>query len=104
MTTKSISEIKNALIALRRELRARDLRWTRTGDGGRYCNIGAIYLQKGSRTYGHAWAVMRTIDGDGAAYSLIRARTAPELLAKIWAFVDGYRAAKNAEFADDIGE
>ena len=65
--------------------------WSKNPNGAGYtANVGALVIQRGSKTYGNAWTVSRLVNADGAESVVIRGTTAAALYAAAQAWCQGF--------------
>ena len=67
--------------------------WTRAADGSNVATVGAVFYTAGSTTNGIAHGIAQIVNDAGGQRTLLRARTARELLPMAHAWLDGFSAA-----------
>ena len=88
-------DLDATLARLLRETGRPALAWTPRADGrGSECNIGALFIESGSQTYGRAWALCETMNAGGGQNAILRARTAQGLYDTMHAYLRGYEDAR----------
>jgi hypothetical protein len=67
--------------------------WTRAADGSNVATVGAVFYTAGSTTNGIAHGIAQMVNDAGGQRTLLRARTARELIPMAHAWLDGFSAA-----------
>ena len=67
--------------------------WSKTADGSNVARVGAVFYAPGSTTNGIAHGIAQIVNEAGGQRTLLRARTAGELLPMVHAWLDGFSAA-----------
>ena len=68
--------------------------WTRDGQNNNRATIGAVFYTPGSTTNGIAHGIAQIVNEAGGQRTLLRARTARELVPLIHAWLDGFSACE----------
>lgn len=68
--------------------------WSRAADGGNVARVGAVFYEPGSTTNGIAHGIAQIVNDAGGQRTLLRARTAAELLPMVHAWLDGFHAGR----------
>lgn len=66
--------------------------WTRDEAGHMKARVGALVLQRGSRTYGNAWAISQLMNEGGGEKTIVRGSTARELFDAAYNWLSGFDA------------
>lgn len=64
------------------------------GGHGNRCNVGALFVEPGSRANGIAWKLCVTVNNCGAQQTVLHAATAAELHSQMQAYAAGWDDAK----------